>query len=78
MTMMIMRGSKNVCQGGPGLTARKQTGRFFSPQLILQFTEGVQWFYCRENYTFLRIQRGSNVFQGGPTFSRVGWGVQML
>ena len=22
---------------------------FFSPQLILQLTEGVQWIYCREN-----------------------------
>ena len=36
---------------------------FFSPQLILQFTEGVQWFYYRDNYTFPRIQRGSNIFQ---------------
>ena len=34
------------------------------PQLILQFTEGVQWFY----YTF---SRGSNFFPGGG-------GVQML
>ena len=45
----------------------------FSPQLILQFTEGVQWFYYREDYPFPRIQRGptfsrgggSNIFQGG-------------
>ena len=44
---------------------------FFSPQLILQFTGGVQWFYYRENYTFPRIQRG-------PTFSGWGGGVQML
>ena len=37
-----------------------------APQLILQFTEGVQWYY----YTFSR----------GPTFSRGGGGpnVQML
>ena len=34
---------------------------FFSPQPILQFTEGVQWFYYRENYTFPRIQRGLGV-----------------
>ena len=40
--------------GGPGLMARKLSGPFlfFSPQLILQFTEGIQWFYNRENYTF--------------------------
>ena len=37
---------------------------FNSPELILQLTEGVQWFYYRENYTFQRIQRGSRIFQG--------------
>ena len=34
-------------------------------------------FYYEENYTFPRIQSGSNIFQGVPTFSREG-GVQML
>ena len=51
-----------------GPTARKQPGQgffYFSSQLILQFTEGVQWFYYRQNFTFPRIQRGSNIFQGG-------------
>ena len=49
----------------------------FCPQLILQFIEVVQWFYYRENYTFPRIQKGSNIFQGGggPTFS---WGVLIV
>ena len=37
---------------------------FYSPELILQLAEGVQWFYYRENYIFLRIQRGSRIFQG--------------
>ena len=45
---------------------------FFCPQLILQFIEGIQWFYYRENYTFRMIQRGSDISQGGPTFSRGG------
>ena len=56
--------------GVPGSTAKKkQPGqRFSSPGLILQFTEVVQWFYCRENYTFQRIERG-------PTFSS---GVQLF
>ena len=51
--------------GGP--TARKQSRQrfYFSSQLTLQFTEGVQWFYNRENFTFPRIQGGSNIFQGG-------------
>ena len=48
---------------------------FFSPQLILQFTEG---FYYRENYTFPRTQRGpkdpegSIIFQGGTNFFQGG------
>ena len=39
----------------------------FSPQLILQFKEGFQWFYCWENYTYTlpRIQRRSIIFRGG-------------
>ena len=49
-----MRRSRNFLSGGGGVQA---------PQLILQFTEGVQWFY----YTFSR--------GGGLTISR---GVQML
>ena len=66
-----MRGIRNFIQGGgPGPTAGKQSGQrflggfFYSPELILQLTEGVQWFYYRENYTFQRIQRGSRIFQG--------------
>ena len=36
----------------------------------------------KENYHFSRLRRGSNIFQGGPTFSRGGGGggggVQLL
>ena len=65
--------------GVPGSTAKKKqkkqpVQRFSSPRLILQFTEVVQWFYFRENYTFQRIQKGANIFQWGPTFSRGGGG----
>ena len=77
--MYILHGQiqKFLSGGGPGPTARKQPEQrffvfFFSPQLILQLTEGVQWFYYRDNYTFPRIQGGSNFFQGG------GGGVQVL
>ena len=43
---------------GRGPTARKQSGQFFfSHQLILQFTEWIQWFYYRG-------EEGSNFFQG--------------
>ena len=72
-----MRRIRNFIQGGgggggPGPTAGKQSGQrccffalfFYSPELILQLAEGFQWFYYRENYIFLRIQRGSRIFQG--------------
>ena len=62
--------------GGPVPTAGKQSGQrccfflFYSPELILQLTEGVQWFYYRENYAFLRIQRGPEFSRGrGSNFS---------
>ena len=64
--------------GGPGPTAGKQSGQrrfffalfFYSPELILQLAEGVQWFYYRENYIFLRIQRGPEFSRGrGSNFS---------
>ena len=45
---------QEFCKGGGGgggvrgPTARKQSGQcFFSHQLILQFTEWIQWFYYR-------------------------------
>ena len=69
---LYKRGSRNFCQGGPGPTARRHTGQgglffgfFFSPQLILQFTEGVQWFIAEKTI----LSQGS---RGGPTFSRGG------
>ena len=80
-----MCGSRNFVRGGGGGGSRSDsrntalTTFFFfflhSPQFILQFTDGVQWFYYRENYTFPRIQRRSNIFQGVQLF--LG-GVQML
>ena len=82
-----MRGSRIIFQGGGGgggggVQARRPENSldfffsFFSPQLILQFSEAIQWFYNRENYTF----EGS---RGGPTFPGGGGGnffhgVQML
>ena len=55
------RGQEATC-ANPGFLSV-----LFSPQLILQFTEGVQWFYCWENFTYTlpRIQMG-------PLFSRGG------
>ena len=63
-----MRGIRNFVQGGGGQVRRSENSLdnafFYSPELNLQLTEGVQWFYYRENYTFQRIQRGSRIFQG--------------
>ena len=77
-----VRRSRIFFKGGPGPTARKQSGQcvflVFLVQLILQFTERVQWFYYREHYTFPRIQRGSNISRGVQLFPGWGGGVQML
>ena len=71
-----MHGSRIFFQGGggPGPTARKQSGQIFFFFLVLNL--------------FYSLQRASNEFitekttfegsRGGPTFSRGGGGVQML
>ena len=66
-------GSRNFCQGGsrPDGQNTALTMFFLVLKLILQFTDGVQWFYYREKTILFQGSRG------GPTFSR-GWGVQML
>ena len=76
-----MRGSKNFRQGGPGQSDRKSSDVvFFSPQLILQKSNG----QFHRNLSFSRFQRGSNIFQGGggggSNFFRGGGGggVQLL
>ena len=76
-----MRGSRNLCRGRAGPTARKQPGQrfffvsffffFFFVQLILQFTAGVRWFYYTTAEKTILFQ-GSG---GGPTFPR---GVQLF
>ena len=66
--------------GGGGVQARRPENSlynvfclyFFSPQLILQFTERVQ------NYTFPRIQRGPTVSRGMYFFQGGGGGGQIL
>ena len=48
--------------GGRGPTARKQSGQcFFSHQLILQFTEWIQWFYYRGEEGALLLPGGGGV-----------------
>ena len=64
-----------------GFGGRRQHARIqdfpsvlFSPQLILHFAEGVQWFYCWETILILYqwsrkvhyLPGGSNFYQGGP------------
>ena len=62
---------KDFFSGGGGLKTDSQKtvrttfcGVFFSPQLILQFTEGVQWFYYRQLY-FSKDPEGVQHFPGG-------------
>ena len=73
-----MLGSRNFFQGGGGsrLDGQKTvlTSFFFSPQLILQFTEGVQWFYLLRKLYFSKDPEGVQHFPGGSNFFRGGGG----
>ena len=67
----VMRRSRNFRQGDPGQSDKKALTTFFfffSPQLILQKSNG----QFQRNLSFSRFQRGSNFSRGGPTFSRGG------
>ena len=70
-----MRGSRNFRQGGgggdPGQSDKKRSDISDNVFLVLGlFYKGQINF--KEFYRFSRFQRGSNIFPGGPTFSRGG------
>ena len=73
-----MRGSRIFFrEGGPDPTARKQSGqRFFFSTYFTVYRA----LYYRKSYTFLRIQRKSNINQGGSNLFQGGGGggVKML
>ena len=61
-----MRGSRNFRQGGPGQSDKKSSDNvffFFSPQLILQKSNG----QFQRNLSFYKVPEGAgpNFFQGG-------------
>ena len=59
--------------GGPGQSDKKTLTTFFvffSPQLILQKSNG----QFQRNLSFFKVPEGVQHFQGGPTFSRGGGG----
>ena len=71
-----MPGSRNFCQGGPGQSDKKSYDNFFffffSPQLILQKSNG----QFQRNLSFFKVPEGaqhfpggSNLFQRGLTYS---------
>ena len=61
--------------GGPGQSDKKSSDVFFVFFLVLSLFYRSQMVNFKEIYHFSRFQRGSNIFQGGQTFSR---GVQLL
>ena len=68
-----MRGSRNFRQGGPGQSDKISSDNvFFSPQLILQKSNG----QFQRNLSFFKVPEGVQHFpgEGGPTFSRGGGG----
>ena len=64
-------------RGGPGQADKKALTPFFFFFffLVLSLFYRSQMVNFKEIHHFSRFQRGSNIFQGGPTFSR---GVQLL
>ena len=67
--MVQMRGSRNFHQEGegPGQSDKKSSDNdFFSPQLILQKSNG----QFQRNLSFFKAPDGVQFFPGGPTFSR--------
>ena len=74
-TVIAMRGSRNFRQGGPGQSDNKAlTTSFFGVFLgvfFLFFFLVLSLFYrSQRNLSFFKVPEGSNIFQGGPTFSR--------
>ena len=80
MRINSIRGSRNFFKGRGVQVQRPENSLdnglcfsfVFSPQLILQFTGGVQWFYYRKKTILFHSSRGVNHFAG------VGVGVQLL
>ena len=63
--MVQMRRSRNFHQGG-GEGPGQSDNDFFSPQLILQKSNG----QFQRNLSFFKAPDGVQFFPGGPTFSR--------
>ena len=62
---MVMRGSRNFCQGGPGQSDKKALTTFFlSFFLVLSLFYRSQMDNFKENYHF-KVPEGSKIFQGG-------------
>ena len=65
-----MRGSRNFRQGGPGQSDKKSSDVcfFFSPQLILQKSNG----QFQRNLSFFKVPEGVQHFPGGSNFFQGG------
>ena len=76
--MEIFRGPGGGGAGGPGPTARKQSGhRFFLSLTYFTVNGGGPMVLLQRNIYFSKDPEGVQYFPGGPTYSR-GGGVQML
>ena len=62
MFLLRMRGSRNFCQGGPGLAARKQPGQHFLSLAYFTVSEGVNGFIA-EKTILSQGPEGANIFK---------------
>ena len=65
MFLLRMRGSRNFCQGGPGLAARKELGHhYFVLSLFYSFRGGPMVLLQRKLYFLKTPEGGSSIFLG--------------
>ena len=90
-TSLVHREPMNTCAdlgsfvrrggvGGPGPTAQKNSldNVFLVLGLFYSFHRWSNGFIAERTILSKESRGGANIFQGGPTFSRGGGGVQML
>ena len=64
----FMRGSRNFRRGGRGKGPGQSENVFFSPQIILQESNG----QFQRNLSFFKVREGSNILQGVQLFQGGG------
>ena len=74
MFLLRMRGSRNFCQGGPGLSARKQPGQHFVVLSLFYSFRGGKMVLLQNKLYFLKDLEGGQHFPRGGGSNFFQWG----